>query len=310
MSGIERAPLASLNAKRLSPRQSDSLAVFNLIGEHLDLTEDYLGIGTEKPFLVDAASLKARQDQLAWSRSESHHVSRGVQEIAVQLGATVERMEKEMEKTDVLDIGCGDGTFGDRMGRAANARVTFLELDPTVMPPRSRYTNRQVLASGESLPFPDESFDKTLSAFSTLTWANSPLSALRCLSEAIRVTRVGGTYFAVPIMSQVMARHNVMRYHMQQAAKGVELKDGNDLGAMKVWALQDYLLLTCMLELEAEGMCSVSLASFIGQGGKTGNKIESYSAIIDKKSPITQEFFDGYNEYAKSFYVEELASNL
>lgn len=36
--------------------------------------------------------------------------------------------------------------------------------------------------------------------------------------------------------------------------------------------------------------------------GRTGQEIESYSAIIDKKNPVPQELVDRHTEYAISFF--------
>lgn len=304
MPGIERALVTNLPVERLTPRQRDSLAVFSLVGAHLELIEDYLGIGTTDPFIVDAESLAARQAQLEFSKSASHRVGRGAHEIAVQLGATVKQLEGEMNRAAVLDIGCGDGQFGAEISRSAKARVTLLERDKDVLPAPLKNNRRQVQASGEALPFKDGSFDKTTSNFSTLSWADSPLSALSSLQESLRVTATGGTHFAVPIMSQVLQRQRLAKLDMRIASTDAVPDPSEDPRAFKIWALQDYLVLTTLLELEAEGACSTTWTSLIGDGGTTRQKIESYSAIIDKKKPIPQQLFDSQTEYAKSFFAE------
>jgi ubiquinone/menaquinone biosynthesis C-methylase UbiE len=305
MPGIERAPIAELSAERPTQRQRDASAVFSLIGAHIELIEDYLGIGTAEPFIVDDEALAVRQAQLEFSKQASHHTERGIQEIAVQLGATVKQVEAEMNRATLLDIGCGNGQFGAQLSRSAKAKVTFLERDKDVLPAPLKNTRRQVQAHGESLPFKDESFDKTTSNFSALSWADSPLSALSSLQESLRVTDVGGTHIAVPIMSQVLQRQGLAKLHMRPETVDTDPDPTEDPRAFKVWALQDYLLLTTLLELEHEGVCSTTWTSLIGNGGSTGQQIESYSAIVDKKEPIPQQLLDSQTEYAQSFFAEQ-----
>jgi ubiquinone/menaquinone biosynthesis C-methylase UbiE len=305
MPGVERAPITDLSVEsieRPTPRQKDSLTVFSLIGVHLELIEDYLGIGTADPFIADAESLAARQSQLEFSKQASHRTKRGTHEIAVQIGATVKQLETEMNRATVLDIGCGNGHFGMEIGRSAKAKVTFLERDKEVLPQPLKNNRRRVLANGESLPFRDESFNRTTSIFSALSWAESPLSALSSLQEGLRVTEVGGTHYAVPIMSQVLKRQGLARLHMDPETDSGSSDPTDDPRAFKIWALQDYLLLTALLELEAEGVCATTWTSLIGNGGTTGQEIESYSAIIDKQKSIPQELVDRHTEYAMSFF--------
>jgi len=80
----------------------------------------------------------------------------------------------------------------------------------------------------------------------------------------------------------------------------------NDPKIYKTWALQDYLLLTSLLELQVEELCSISWRSFIGKGGTTGAEIESFSAIIDKLGSIPKELFDEQMAYANSFVATQV----
>lgn len=98
---------------------------------------------------------------------------------------------------DVLDVGCGTGV----VARAAAARlagqgsVTGVDLNDGMLAVARRADPAVTWRQGpaETLPFPDDSFDRTVSQFALMFFADRA-AALR---EMVRVTRPGGTVTAV-----------------------------------------------------------------------------------------------------------------
>lgn len=99
----------------------------------------------------------------------------------------------EVAGLDVLDLGCGTGYFSAWLARRGARPVA---LDPT---PAQLATVRRLQAEtglefplvegvGESLPFPDASFDLAISEYGASLWADPG----RWVPEAARVLRPGG----------------------------------------------------------------------------------------------------------------------
>lgn len=84
---------------------------------------------------------------------------------------------------DVLDVGCGDGTLGARVGERLGAQVQGVDVkvQPGAAVPVQAY-------DGRTLPFPDGSFD-LVTVSDVLHHADDPLAVLR---ECLRVLRPGG----------------------------------------------------------------------------------------------------------------------
>ncbi|MCL3860912.1 class I SAM-dependent methyltransferase [Actinotalea sp. K2] len=90
----------------------------------------------------------------------------------------------------VLDIGCGDGTFGRFVARE-DRRVIDLDVDASTVPAASRLQH-PVLATAEALPFADAAFDAV-----TMTMVLHHVEAERALGEAARVLAPGGVLLAL-----------------------------------------------------------------------------------------------------------------
>jgi len=98
-----------------------------------------------------------------------------------------------LQEADVLDVGCGDGAFVRELTRAG-AQVTGLECSEAQLvlcreAPRAG-GERYVEGVGQSLPFPDESFDVVVFRGSL---HHVPAAAMaEALREARRVLRTAG----------------------------------------------------------------------------------------------------------------------
>ncbi len=299
--GLERAPVYPFNEGALTYRGQDSAATFGLVLEHSAWLESQLGLGTDLPFRVGPEALRARHDQLERSKSESHCTSRGVLFLGKLVSGTVKEMEAEFARQTVLDIGCGDGRLGVELSRNAKSRVTFFDRDSAALSGITRKSGRKIIGEGVSLPFTDEAFDKTVTAFSSVAWAETPLETVNSLQEALRVTQVNGTCFVIPALSNVLSRRRLAVAELVNPNQ----QSLEDPLALKVWALQDHLAINTLLGLAEEGYCSISWSSFIGKGMNTGATVENYSAVVDKVRPIPEEVYGANLAYAKSFMLSE-----
>jgi ubiquinone/menaquinone biosynthesis C-methylase UbiE len=91
-----------------------------------------------------------------------------------------------------LDLGCGAGTPLVRLGVSAADEVVGVDINESALATaRERFPSRRFqLASAESLPFRDASFDRVVSSVA-LPYMNIP----KALAEARRVLVPGGTVF-------------------------------------------------------------------------------------------------------------------
>jgi SAM-dependent methyltransferase len=95
----------------------------------------------------------------------------------------------------VLDVGCGPGALtGELVGRLGAASVSAVDpSEPFVAAVRHRYPEVDVQrATGELLPFPDDTFDATLAQL-VVHFMSDPVAGL---GEMARVTRPDGVVAA------------------------------------------------------------------------------------------------------------------
>lgn len=103
-----------------------------------------------------------------------------------------------IEQSDrILDVGCGHGrSLAELATRAARGRVVGTDPSELMVEIAARRNRAHVkadrvsvvLASAESLPFPDDSFDKVLCVHVLYFWRDLD----RCLSETARVLKPSG----------------------------------------------------------------------------------------------------------------------
>ena len=99
--------------------------------------------------------------------------------------------EELKECNDILDIGCGVGTFEQKL---PDLNITGLDIsEEMVAEARKRCDNRFVLGNAESLEFDDSSFDAVFYV-ATLEFVTDYKKAIR---EAWRVTRPGGKLLVI-----------------------------------------------------------------------------------------------------------------
>ncbi|HVX48230.1 MAG TPA: class I SAM-dependent methyltransferase [Candidatus Saccharimonadales bacterium] len=265
------------------------------MARHVRWAEGYISLGEEGEFRITDEALEKRRLQLDEARNLSYATARDAHYLSVMVGGTVSQIEDEMCRRTVLDIGCGQGRFGEAMARKAKAEMTFVDIDEEALAKISKKAGSIVVANAADLPFEDESFDRTISAFSAMLWSETPHDTLRSLNEAVRVTETGGSVFFLPVFSYLMPRKSIV------ARSEANPADSDHPLAHKVMALQDHLVFTALERLREEGGADISWKSFIGRGSATGLQSDTFSAIIDIKEPIDPQLLEENLAYADQF---------
>ncbi len=111
-----------------------------------------------------------------------------------ETGDLLESVARIRPEERVLDVGCGTGTFAERLVHTnPHIAITGVDVSIGMLAEARRKTARApnarfVQASAEALPFPDASFDVVVSA-SALHYVPDPAQGVR---EMARVLRPGG----------------------------------------------------------------------------------------------------------------------
>lgn len=295
MPGIERSPYPSEDFEGRTESDGDSRSSYEYIVEHVEWAEGYIDLDGEEEFRITDEALEKRRLQLNAGRDLSFVRTRDAHQLSVMIGGTVSRLEEEMRGRTVLDIGCGQGRFGEAMARKAKAEMTFVDIDEEALAKISKRAGDIVLANAADLPFEDESFERTISAFSAMLWSETPHDAVRSLNEAVRVTETGGSVFLLPVFSYLLTRKSIV------ARSEADPEDIDHPLAHKVMAVQDHVVFTALERLREEGGADISWRSFIGQGSATGRQSDTFSAIIDIHEPIDPDLLEENLAYADQF---------
>jgi ubiquinone/menaquinone biosynthesis C-methylase UbiE len=302
--GIERAPVyPAMPAEPLTNAQVESLVAFQSIDEHRQLVEQIFGLDTDNPYRITAADLEARRRQMAEARELGHHHTRSARELGTYVLATVPQMEDEFRRQTMLDIGSGTGRFGEAMARNAKAEVTFLDRDPEILKRISKRAGKIVLADGTDLPFEDESFQKVLSGFSSVHWAETPLESARALNEAIRVTEVGGSTLVIPLLNVISQRRQLLPKIFNSEVLSAPLEAADGYAA--AWAMEDMAVINSLFKLAEGGYLGITWSNHLEETGRAGVSRELYSVIIDKQKSIPQEVYEQNIAYARQLMDTE-----
>ena len=127
--------------------------------------------------------------QQIWSKGDFAHVAPVIQIVADRLVDAVDVLPGER----VLDVACGSGNAAIAAARCY-ADVTGLDFVPALLDRARVRADAEFLpvelveGDAQALPFPDASFDVTLSCFGVMFAPDQELSA----AELLRVTRPGG----------------------------------------------------------------------------------------------------------------------
>lgn len=123
----------------------------------------------------------------------------------------------EIQRKDVLEVGCGMGTHAALLARAGAALTAIDLTEPAVEMTRRRLETfnlegRVLQADAEALPFPEHSFD--------LVWSWGVIhhsgSFERCLAEITRVLRPGGR-----LLLMVYHRRSLLYYVHNGLIRGI-----------------------------------------------------------------------------------------
>lgn len=138
--------------------------------------------------ITDFRAVTELQQQI-WAKGDFAHVAPVVQIVAERLVDAVDVLPGEQ----VLDVACGSGNAAIAAARAYT-KVTGVDFVPALLAHGRTRAAVEFLqiefleGDAQALPFPEDSFDVTLSVFGVMFAPDQP----RAAAELLRVTRPGG----------------------------------------------------------------------------------------------------------------------
>jgi SAM-dependent methyltransferase len=138
---------------------------------------------------IDLAAVKTRQ-QATWASGDYAQIATLIVPVAERLIDAADILAG----SSVLDVACGSGNVSLAAARAGGA-VTGIDYVPALLERgRERAAAERIAVDlmhgdAEQIPFPDESFDASVSVFGTMFAPDHGRTA----AELVRVTRPGGT---------------------------------------------------------------------------------------------------------------------
>ncbi|MGH2980336.1 MAG: class I SAM-dependent methyltransferase [Solirubrobacterales bacterium] len=138
---------------------------------------------------LDVAGFKQAQRKI-WSSGDYPDIARLIESAAEHLVTAADVQAGQ----DVLDVATGSGNVA-LVAAARGAKVTGLDLTPELFDAARRHAAAAgvecewVEGDAEALPYPDDSYDRVLSAFGTMFAPRHEVAA----AELVRVARPGGT---------------------------------------------------------------------------------------------------------------------
>lgn len=298
---IERAPVASMDARTPDKRFEMSLAGFERTLTHFRVLTDYLQPGRiwQRKLSEKALDSYKRLKDGALSGEESTR-GRPIQQIAMHMDVSNRDVINECRGKSVLDIGCGEGRFGQELRYSgAKAEITLVERDKDLMARVSDKIGRKVVADACSLPFGNDSFDRTFMTYSAITYADSPIAAVQALNEAVRVTKKGGSTFLLPFCNEMTSADMSMATGLYLGIEGCDYETAEDY--FNVQAVTDYLVIRSLLRLIVEKKAEITWFNAHGllQNGK--GETEVLSAIVDKVDDVPGELLESNIKAARTF---------
>lgn len=179
---------------------------------------------------------------------EEHGYPTQVRERLVEL---VDRFELQSGEK-VLDVGCGEGVLVPYLLDRLGSQGFVVELDNSLqmLKGAAKKSARQiqcVWASVESMPLPDEEFDRVI-CFASFPHFSSPLKALK---QICRVLKPAGTL----VIAHLLSREEIARHHAKSSVVvGDELPEESVMRSL----LEDSGF--CLSRLEDKPGCYLLLA--------------------------------------------------
>lgn len=191
---------------------------------HLERTRHTLGQIIEN---LEAQVPAGNHEEWAAELARTHVstvTGRPLAQVAAEHGFNAHDLIEQIRGKRVLVIGPGNSTFGSELLAAdPSIDLTSVDIEEERL---SNQPGKTILASGESLPFDDQTFDTVFMTYSLPVWAMSPVQATRSLGEAARVLAPDGSLHIAPVaqarMRVPVARHDSVP--AQEAEPGADLR--------------------------------------------------------------------------------------
>ena len=122
---------------------------------------------------------------------------RSVADIAREHSMSVNQFLELLKDKSVLNIGVGNSTLARELTEMnLKTKLVSLDVDKDSL---DHQPGETILASGDAIPLPDESFDVILMTNSLPVWADSEEQAVKALNEAARLIAPDGVIKIAPI---------------------------------------------------------------------------------------------------------------
>jgi SAM-dependent methyltransferase len=139
---------------------------------------------------------------------------------------TIPRIAPARRPLEILDVGCGDGLFFEKLSRFG--AVSGIETDPAAVTPGSRWAGRIHIGPFDESFAPEVRFDLIL-LLDVLEHLPDPVAALR---RALALLRPGGRLLVtVPAFRLLWTRHDDLNRHRDRYRKPALRREAEQAGA-------------------------------------------------------------------------------
>jgi ubiquinone/menaquinone biosynthesis C-methylase UbiE len=285
LNGFERAPIASVSDDYDSDRAEVSMAGFKRVTSHMYWLRRHFKVGGDDQFCVSREDLERYQMVISDAGVDSMVDGRRVDELGWHFASDAKGVINECRGRSVLDVGCGKGRFGKELRYSgAKAEITLVERDPDTLARVSPKIGAKVVADACTLPFNDNTFDRSFMTYSALTYPKSPVEAVQALGEIMRVTKPEGSSFLAPISIDLNIHDAMIKYGVVTPIEDYD--DKTSEAYFNIRMLSEYLVINGLMRLIKSGYADVTWAHGKGVSEKISDGMEIITAIVDKKTDI------------------------
>ncbi len=222
-----------------------------------------------------------------------------------------ERLKAEFHGgKSVLDVGAGLGILSQDLRDNTDAFVVDVDFSTEVLQgANDRASRAQVCSDGLTLPFADNTFDRTIAMLSTNLHTPTLEGHLGALMEKLRVTNVGGRVLSTPVFPAIVVRSNEWVGIDRIEASSMPISDEDRRGLqsrrdfLRSEATRNLAMFLLLDKLIVEKVIDFTPKLFIepdNSPGSFGDR-DVISGVIDKKKHLDPDAIRTLIESSTSF---------